>query len=139
MTSPLLALRAAILGHLAADATLARLMGGSVSLFDEPPRGTPPVYALFGDAETRDDSVDGVTRHAHGLALVIVARPGSAASAVEAAARMGEMLADAPLTLSGHALVLLRVTALASTRDPRSGEAAATLTLRAITEIVPAA
>jgi hypothetical protein len=54
-TSPLLALRAAILAYLAVDATLARLMGGSLRLTDEPPGGAAPVYALFGDAEIRDD------------------------------------------------------------------------------------
>lgn len=133
-TSPLLALRAAILAYLATDATLARLMGGTFRLYDEPPRGSSPVYAVFGDAEIRTDSVDGATRHAHSLALIVFARPGSTRSAVEAASRIGELLADAPLSLTGHALVLLRIQALSATRDPRSGEASATLTLQAVTE-----
>ncbi|WP_246696809.1 DUF3168 domain-containing protein [Methylobacterium planeticum] len=132
--SPLLAMRAAILARLAGDAALARLMGGSLRLHDEPPRGASPVYALFGDAEIRDASVDGAERHAHTLALVVFARPGSSRTALEAAALMAGLLTDPGLVLAGHALVTCRVLALAATRDPRSGEARATLTLAAVTE-----
>ena len=134
MTSPVLALRRAIIDAAAGDAELRALMGGALRLYDEPPRGSSPVYAVFGDAEIRTDSVDGATRHAHSLALIVFAKPGSTRSAVEAAARIGELLADAPLSLPGHALVLLRVQALSAARDPRSGEASATLTLQAVTE-----
>jgi hypothetical protein len=137
-TSPLLALRAAILAYLATDAPLARLMGGSLRLADEPPRGVGPVYALFGDAEIRDDSVDGARRHRHALGLTVFARPGALRSAVDAAERMADLLHDAPLVLSGHALVRLDLEAIAVRRDPASGEARATLTLRAITERLPA-
>lgn len=136
-TTPLLALRAAILAYLAPDAALAALMGGRLRLYDEPPRGAAPVYAVFGDAEARDDSVDGAARHTHGLALTVFARPGSARSAIAAAERIADRLADAPLALAGHALVLLRVRAVAATRDPATGEARATLTLQALTERRP--
>ena len=87
-TSPLLALRAAILAYLATDAPLGRLMGGSLRLADEPPRRVAPVNARFGDAEIRDDSVDGARRHRHALALTVFARPGSLRSAVDAAERI---------------------------------------------------
>ncbi|KQP88077.1 hypothetical protein ASF60_00315 [Methylobacterium sp. Leaf113] len=137
-TSPLLALRAAILAYLATDAALARLMGGSVRLGDEPPRGSAPVYALFGDAEIRDDSVDGARRHRHALGVTVFARPGSIRSAVDAAERIADLLYDAPLSLAGHTLVRLDMEAIAVRRDPASGEARATLTLRAITERRPA-
>lgn len=137
-TSPLLALRAAILTYLALDASLARLMGGTVRLTDEPPRGAAPVYALFGDAEIRDDPVDGARRHRHTLSLTVFAKPGSLRSAVDAAERIADLLSDAPLALSGHALVRLDCQALAVRRDPASGEARATLTLAAITERLPA-
>jgi hypothetical protein len=136
--SPLLALRAAILAYLAIDATLARLMGGSVRLHDEPPRGSVPVYGVFGDAEIRDASVEGAARHAHTVALILYARPGSARSGLDAAERMADLLADAPLALPGHHLVTLRVTRLSATRDPATGEARATLTLEAVTERRPA-
>ena len=136
--SPLLALRGALRAYLAVDAPLARLMGGSVRLHDEPPRGSVPVYGVFGDAEIRDESVDGATRHAHGLARGLYARPGSARSGLDAAERMADLLADAPLALHGHHLVTLRVVRLAATRDPATGEARATLTLQAVTEHRPA-
>ena len=138
MTSPLLALRAAILAHLSGDAALAALMGGSVRLYDEPPRGAPPVYAVFGDGEARDDSVDGAQRHTHTLSLIVYGKPGSARSSVEAAERIAALLGDASPSLDGHALVLLRVQAIAAHRDDRTGETRATLTLQAVTETVPA-
>jgi hypothetical protein len=133
-TSPLLALRAAILAYLAVDATLSRLMGGALRLTDEPPRGAAPVYALFGDAEIRDDSVDGARRHRHDLSLTVFAKPGSTRSAVDAAERIADLLHDAPLSLAGHALVRLDLAAIAVRRDPASGETRATLTLGAVTE-----
>jgi len=136
--SPLLALRGAILAYLAVDATLARLMGGGLRLHDEPPRGIVPVYGVFGDAEIRDESVDGAVRHAHTLSLTLYARPGSARSGLDAAERMADLLADAPLALTGHSLVTLRVARLAAIRDPATGEARATLTLQAVTERRPA-
>jgi hypothetical protein len=45
MTSPILALRAAILAAAQGDAELASLMGGAVRIHDEPPRAAEPVYA----------------------------------------------------------------------------------------------
>jgi Protein of unknown function (DUF3168) len=132
--SPLLAMRAAILARLSADPALARLMGGSLRLHDEPPRGSLPVYAMFGDAEIRDASVDGAERQAHTLALVVFAKPGSSRTALDAAARMAALLTGTDLVLTGHALVTCRVLALAATRAPLSGEARATLTLQAVTE-----
>lgn len=133
-TSPLLALRGAILARLGADAALAALMGGSVRLHDEPPRGAVPVYGLLGPAEVRDDSVDGASRHTHRHALIVLARPGSARTALDAAERMAELLADPSLMLAGHVLVTCRVSALGVARDERSGEARATLTVEAVTE-----
>ena len=48
--SPLLALRAGLIARFSADAGLAALLGGHVRLYDEPPRGAPPVYALWEEA-----------------------------------------------------------------------------------------
>lgn len=134
MTSPLLAMRAAILAHLGDDAPLLALMGGALRLHDEPPRGAAPVYALFGEGEARDDSVLGARRHRHRLDLVVIGRPGSARSALEVAERIAARLDDAPLALAGHALILLRVSALASARDDKSGDIRATIGLEAVTE-----
>ena len=134
MSGPILALRKAILTHLATDSALATAMGGTVQLHDEPPRGVIPVYAHFGDAVARDWSTDLVEGHEQTLAILIWARPGSGASALIAADRMQTLLHDAPLTLDDHHLVNLRVTACEIGRDERSGLARATLRLRAVTE-----
>lgn len=134
--SPLLAVRAALIALFATDAALARLMGGQVRLYDEPPAGAPPVFAMFGDAEIRDDSVDGAVRHQHSHALVVFARPGSVRTALDAAERMSLLVAEPTLALTGHALVTLRVQGIAARRDERTGEARATLTLQAVTEVL---
>ncbi|MBD8906825.1 tail completion protein gp17 [Methylorubrum zatmanii] len=133
--SPLLALRAGILARLARDPGLAVLMGGSLRLYDEPPRGAAPVYALFGDGEAGDDSVVGARRHRHALTLVVFAKPGSARTALDAAERMAVLLDDADLALAGHALVFLRLTRIASTRDEQTGEARTILAFEAVTEV----
>ncbi|TXM87509.1 hypothetical protein FV223_27180 [Methylobacterium sp. WL116] len=92
---------------------------------------------MFGDAEIRDDSVDGAVRHQHSHALVVFARPGSVRTALDAAERMSLLVADPALALTGHALVTLRVQAIATRRDERTGEARAVLTLQAVTERNP--
>ncbi|GEL39976.1 hypothetical protein MEX01_05670 [Methylorubrum extorquens] len=134
-SSPLLALRAGLLAHLAADTSLAALMGGRLRLYDEPPRGAAPVYALFGPSEVSDDSVDGAQRHRHAFALTVFAKPGSARSALEVAERIAARLDEADLAVSGHTLVLLRLKSLAGLRDERTGEARATLSFEAVTEV----
>jgi hypothetical protein len=136
MTGPLLALRNAILAHLAQDADLVAAMGGALELHDEPPRGIVPVYAQFGDAVARDWSSDLVEGHEQILAIAVWARPGSGASALLVADRMQALLHDAELARDGHNLVSLRVTACEITRDERSGRGRATLRLRALSERV---
>jgi hypothetical protein len=134
MTGPVLALRAAILARLGADAALATLMGGTVRLHDEPPRSAEPVYAVFGRADAKDWSSDGSRGHEQAAAILVYAKPGSALSGLQAAERMAELLDDASLALVGHRLVALRVTAFAAERDETSNLARATVHLRAVTE-----
>ncbi len=136
MTSPILALRAAILARLQPDAELADLMGGAVRLHDEPPRAAESVYAVFGDAAARDWSTGSDRGHEQEAAIVFWAKPGSARTALAAAERVAELLDDAAPTLAGHRLVLLRVTAIESARDGETSLARATLRLLAVTEIM---
>jgi hypothetical protein len=135
VTSPILALRAAILARCGADADLAALMGGAVRIHDEPPRASEPVYAVFGGAEARDWSTGSDRGHEQEADLVIWAKAGSAKSALAAAERIAVLLDDAPLALESHRLVNLRVVSIASIRDERSGLVRATLRLRAATEV----
>lgn len=134
MSGPILALRAAILERLAPDPALAGLMGGALRLHDEAPRAAEPIYAVYGDAVARDWSCDGGRGHEQEAALVVYAKPGSARSALLAAERIAALLDDAALALAGHRLVNLRVTAIESARDEKTGLARATLRLRAVTE-----
>jgi Protein of unknown function (DUF3168) len=135
VSGPILALRAAILARLSADAELATLMGGAVRLHDEPPRASEPVYAVFGDASARDASSDLSAGHEHAAAIVVWAKPGSAKTALLAAERIADLLHDAPLAPAGHRLVLLRVAGVESDRDAAANLARATLRLRAVTEV----
>jgi hypothetical protein len=134
MSGPVLALRGAILSRLSADAELASLMGGAVRLHDEPPRAAEPVYAVFGEAAARDWSSGDARGHEHELAIAVWAKSGSARSALLAAERMADLLHDAALSVAGHRLVLVRVTAIEADRDDKANLARATLRLRALTE-----
>jgi hypothetical protein len=136
MTGPVLALRRAILDAASGDAELRALMGGSLRLYDEPPRGAEPVYALFGDVKAEDWSTDLDRGHVQNMDLVIWSEKGGARTALMAADRFFAILDDAPLPLQGHQLVNLRVMELTSARDKDSGLARVTLRLRAVTEVV---
>ena len=136
MTSPILALRQAILAAAQADPDLAALMGGAARLYDEPPRAAEPVYAVFGDVSAEDASTSSERGHEQDLALVVWSREGSARSGLEAAERLAAILDEAPLVLAGHRLANLRVTSIAADRDRDTGLARATLRLRAVTEVM---
>ncbi len=135
MTSPVLALRQAIIDAASGDAVLKSLMGGALRLYDEPPRGAEPVYALFGDVTAADWSTDFSRGHEQDLGLVVWSEPGGARRALAAAERFAAILDDAPLALDGHRLVNLRMTELAATRDKDSGLTHVALRLRAVTEV----
>ena len=134
MTSPILALRAAILATVEADAAPVSLMGGSVRIYDEPPRAAEPVYAVFGEVTASDFSTGTERAHEQRLTLVVWSREGSARSGLEAAERIAALLDDAPLALAGRRLANLRVTDVAAARDESTGLARVIVRLRAVTE-----
>ena len=117
-------------------ALLSSLLGGSARLYDEPPLGALPVYALFGDGEIRDDSVDGAERHLHSHEIAVIAKPGSVRTALDAAERMAALLLDADMPLQGCRLITLRLRSLKASRDAKTGEARASLTVEAVTELL---
>jgi hypothetical protein len=124
MSASILPLRAAIRARCAGDASLAALMGGAAVVLDEPPRGEPPLYGLFGDAETRDASTSSEAGHEHEFSIVIWA-----------VTRIAELLDDAGLALDGHRLVALAATSVSVDRDGETNLARATVRLRAVTEV----
>ncbi|MBF9232061.1 DUF3168 domain-containing protein [Microvirga alba] len=135
MTSPVLALRRAVLERAEVDAELKALMGGAVRLYDEPPRASPPVYALFGDVKAEDWSTDFDRGHEQKLSLIVWAERGSARTALAVAERLAAVLDDAPLVLDAHRLINLRVTEVASERDKDTQFIRVTVRLRAVTEV----
>ncbi|MXQ13838.1 DUF3168 domain-containing protein [Microvirga makkahensis] len=134
MTSPVLALRRAILETASGDGELIALMGGTLRLHDEPPRNAEPVYALFGDVAARDWSTDTDRGHEQNLAIVVWSERGSARAGLAAAERFSAVLDGAELTLEGHRLVNLSVTEIVSARDSDTQLSRVTLRLRAVTE-----
>lgn len=135
MTTPVLALRAAIRSACLADPTLTGLMGGPVRLYDEPPRGSPALYAVFGDTEVRDLSTSTERGHEQEAGIVVWALPGSTASAIRVGDRLSEILDDARLVLAGHRLIHIALTAFDVARDDKSRLATVTLRFRAVTEV----
>lgn len=135
MTSPILALRRAIIEHASTDPELRALMGGSLRLYDEPPRNAEPVYALFGDVIAEDWSTDTDRGHEQDLSLMIWCERGSARTGLSVAERFAALLDDAPLVLDGHRLVNLRMTEIASARDKDTQLTRVTVRFRAVTEV----
>ena len=135
MTSPVLALRAAIRAASAADAPLAGLM--DTAIHDEAPRAAQAVYATFGDVELIDASTSTERSHEQEFAILVWSRRASAASGLKAAERLGAILDDAALTLAGHRLVSLAVTGLDAGLDEETATTRVSLRLRAFTEPLP--
>jgi hypothetical protein len=136
MTSPILALRRAIIDVASSDAELKVLMGGPLRLYDEPPRNAQPVYALFADVTAQDWSTDTDRGHEQDLSLVVWCERGSARAGLSVAERFAALLDDAPLILQGHRLVNLRMTDIASTRDKDTQLTRVTVRFRVVTECV---
>lgn len=133
MTSPILALRAAIRTLLVSDPDLLARLGGE-RIWDQPPQGTSPPYLLFAEAEARDWSDGGVAGHRHAVSLVAWSQQAGDAEALGLAARAADLLDGATLAVEGHRLVLLRVTAQEAWRPDRQGLRRAVLRLMALTE-----
>ena len=135
MTSPILALRRAILHKAAADEELLALMGGTLRLYDEPPRSQAPVYAVFGDVQAADWSADFDKGHEQDLSIVVWSKQGSAQFALAVAECFVRLFDEADLALDGHRLVNLRVTRIAAERDKETQLGKAIVRLRAVTEV----
>ncbi len=106
-THAALALQAAVIEALRADAALTALLGGPRVHDQAPPRTRPP-YVTVGEHTTR--AWDTFTRrgHEHFLTLHAFSEQGGRREAWQIITRMDEVLDDAGLTLDGHHLVNLR-------------------------------
>ena len=133
--TPISALKSALHALLSGDATLAGLLGGA-KIHDDVPRGQLTPYVVFGEATARENGTSSDRGHVCDLTLLAWSRQGGSREALAIADRIGALVDDAALTLSGHRLVLLRVIATEVRRTPEKDLTRATLRLRAITEVI---
>lgn len=133
MTSPVLALRRAMLAALSGDATLVALLGGA-RIFEEAPPGAPAPRIAFSDAQARDWSAQLSRGAEQMLVLTVWSGARGTREALDIADRVVAVLDEAPLTLEGHALIDLRFVALATRREQNGRYARVDVRFRATTE-----
>ncbi len=133
MSTAAAALRAAVHAALAADASLAALLGGA-KVYDEPPKSVVFPYVTLGDARTVALAPPDERTEEHQLTLHAWSRQGGHREAHLVAGALVQALDDAALTLSGHQLINLRL-ALADIRREADGRTYhALVRFRAVTE-----
>ncbi len=134
MSDAALVLRKAIFDRLAGDAQLTSLLGGP-RIHDEAPRAATGPYVTFDRWQADDASTPERRAVQHDLELALWAGQGAAtARNLAIAARVEQLLHDAPLVLTGHRLVLLYWQSSTSNRDERSKLPRLSLAFRALTE-----
>lgn len=134
-TSPVVALRKAILAHLTADAAFVATIGGA-KVFDEAPRNVEPPYVVFADAQMRDWSAQLSRGAEQFLALSVFSTQRGAREALDIAQKVVDLLDEASLVLQDHALVDLRFVAIETKREHNGRFARVNLRFRATTESV---
>lgn len=126
-------LRAAIHDALAADASLAAILGGP-KIYDEPPKSAAFPYVTLGEARVSDFSTGSEEGAEHQLTLHAWSREGGHREAHLIAGALLQALDDAPLPLAGHRLVNMRF-AVADVRRESDGRTYhALVRFRAVTE-----
>jgi hypothetical protein len=131
------ALRAAVHDALIADAPLTALLGGP-SVFDQAPPSAAFPYVTLGDMRVSDFSAGDApgkdSTLEHQLILHAWSRQGGHKEAHLIAGALLQALDDAPLTLTGHALVNFRFAAADVRREADGRTYHALVRFRAVTE-----
>ena len=135
MSSPVLALRRAMLAALVADSALLSMLGGA-HIYDEAPPGAPTPRIAFADVQTRDWSAQSSPGYEQMLTLTVWSGGRGARESLDIADRVIAVLDQAPLTLAGHSLIDLRFIALATKREQAGRYARADVRFRATTETI---
>ncbi len=128
-----LALQQAMRAALLADTALIALLGGA-HVFDEVPRGEPPLFVNFAGIETRDWSVADQKAHEHFVVLEVSSNERGRAQAQHICNRIEAVLDNADLTLVDHQLINLRIIFWSVSRSKSDKNFGATLRFRAATE-----
>lgn len=132
-TSPVVALRRAILARLVSDAALVGALGGA-KVFEEAPRNVEPPYVLFADAQMRDWSAQESRGAEQLLVLSVISEQRGTREGLELAQRLIDLMDEAPLVLEGHVLVDLRFSSSEAKREQNGRLARVNLRFRAMTE-----
>ena len=128
------ALRQALYAALLADAGLKALVGDPVRLYDDVPAGAAFPFITFGDSDIRDWSTMTEQGAEHTVTLNVWSRYEGHKEAQDILDALEAALQDAPLSLTGHALINLQFVSSQIIRDPDGATTHGTLRLRAVTE-----
>ena len=128
-----LALQQAMHSSLLANTALVGLLGGA-HIYDEVPRGEPPLYVMFVNIETRDWSVVDAKAHEHFITLDVMTNERGRATAQAICNAIEATLDNAELTLTDHHLVNLRTSFWSVSKARSTANFGATLRFRAATE-----
>ena len=128
-----LALQQAMRAALLANTTLTGLLGGA-HIYDEVPRGEPPLYVVFSTIETRDWSTTTQKAHEHFVNIEVSTNERARSRAQSICNAIETTLDNVALTLVGHALVNLRLVAWSVSRGKNNQNFGASLRFRASTE-----
>ena len=128
-----LALQQAMRNALLANTTLTTLLGGA-HVFDEVPRGEPPLHVVFGAIETRDWSTSTQKAHEHFVSIDVVTNERARGRAQAICNAIETALDNTVLVLADHRLINLRSTFWNVSRAKATNTFNATLRFRAATE-----
>jgi hypothetical protein len=131
--SAALALQSAMRDALLANAPLKALLGGA-HIYDEVPRGEPPLYVRFDSIETRDWSTATDKAHEHFVVIDVTTNERGRALAQAICSAIEAVLDQATLTLTGHRLINLRVVFWSVGKLRNAQTTGASLRFRAATE-----
>lgn len=128
-----LAVQQAMRAALLADGTLLSLLGGA-HVYDELPRGEPPLYVAFNGIETRDWSTQTDRAHEHFITIEVMTNERGRALAQSICNAIEAALDQATLTLVDHRLINLRLVFWSVSRAKPAQNFGASLRFRAATE-----
>ena len=132
MTHPIVALQAALIAALKADAGLAPLVGAAI--FDAPPKGTAPPYVVVARHDLVSRDADLAPGNDHRLILHLWAADASRQSVLVIAERMLAVALEGSLSPEGLAVTNRSHERTDTAIDLDTGAARAALTLRFFTE-----
>jgi len=134
MTSPILALRAAILTVLLSDELLLSDLGGP-EIFVVAPAGATPPYITFGEAKAEEWSSVDMTGHRHRIVLDVWSREGGDAEALGISNRLFEIVESASFRPEGHDLVDLSILSQTIATPSSNGITNVQIQIEAFTEV----